>query len=346
MSTNFSSLPVVDVSALGASGASTQDTTELSQKLYDVFATTGFAYLVNAPLSFNHDEVFDLTREFFALPQDRKMKLAKKSFRPGHYNTYRGYFPTQPHLTPDNLKEGFEIGNPTADHGTRIPASTQKINISEPNVWPDRQIFSKQERLEEMYNELQSLASKLLSLLAVPLGKETDFFDSWLDDSLSTLRLLHYPPVTQTALPGPDEAARLSCSPHTDSGILTLLHQDTTGGLEVLNAAGEWIAAPYIPGSIVVNIGDLMARVSGSRFKATMHRVRAPPPKPDAANDRFGRFSIPFFFEPGEACSVPVEGDEGPVVYGEYVRTKMATFVEFQEDSGYDTAIRRIYEPY
>lgn len=190
-----------------------------------------------------------------------------------------------------------------------------------------------------MYNELQSLAANLLSVLAIPLGKDTDFFSSWLDDSLSTLRLLHYPPVSQIAKPEGEQAehaVRLSCAPHTDSGILTLLHQDATGGLEVLNPAGEWIPAPYIPGSIVVNIGDLMARTSGSRFKATMHRVRAPPANADAADARFGRFSIPFFFEPGEACSVPVN-EGGSVVYGDYVRKKMATFVEFQEDSGYDT---------
>lgn len=231
---------------------------------------------------------------------------------------------------------GFEIGNPAADHEKGTRASKQKIDISEPNVWPDAELFTRRERLEQMYHELQDLASKLLSLLAAPLGKDPDFFSSWLDKSLSTLRLLHYPPVTQSADQASD-MVRLSCSPHTDSGILTLLHQDATGGLEVLNGAGEWIPAPYIPGSIVVNIGDLMARVSGSRFKATMHRVRAPPPNPGALEDPFGRFSIPFFFEPGEDCSLPVEGDEGSVVYGDYVRKKMATFVEFQEDSGYDT---------
>lgn len=191
-----------------------------------------------------------------------------------------------------------------------------------------------------MYSELQSLASKLLSLLATSLGKDADFVSSWLHDSLSTLRLLHYPPVAQAPshqVAQENPAVRLSCTPHTDSGILTLLHQDATGGLEVLNAADEWISAPYLPGSIVVNIGDLMARMSGSRFKATMHRVRAPPPKPDAGDPALGRFSVPFFFEPGEACVIPVEGGEGKVVYGEYVRKKMRAFVEFQEDSGYET---------
>jgi isopenicillin N synthase-like dioxygenase len=202
-----------------------------------------------------------------------------------------------------------------------------------------------------MHHELQTLAAKLLSLLAISLGKPADAFSSWLVDSLSTLRLLHYPaiPRDQGQTQG-DESVKLSCTPHTDSGILTLLHQDSTGGLEVLNASGEWVSAPYVPGTIVVNIGDLMAKVSGGRFTATMHRVRAPAPKSQlpsqsqsqsqsqSPNDAFGRFSIPFFFEPGEDCViVPARGDDEAVVYGEHVKRKMSAWVEFQEDSGYDT---------
>lgn len=210
------------------------------------------------------------------------------------------------------------------------------MELSEPNVWPDAELFPERMRLEQMYEELQSLSVKILGLLAVSLGKPSEFFSSWLEDSLSTLRLLHYPVVAQAAIQGPGQEG-ISCSPHTDSGILTLLHQDATGGLEVLNAAGDWIPAPYIPGSIVVNIGDLMAQVSGSRFMATMHRVRAPAPKPSTEGSQLGRFSVPFFFEPGEECVLPFDGNKGSIRYGEYVRKKMNTFVEFQEDSGYDT---------
>lgn len=127
MSTYSSSLPVVDVRLLGTLEPGTLHTAnykELSQRLYDAFSSTGFAYLANAPLSFSQDDLFNLSREFFALPLEQKMKLAKKSFRPGHTNTYRGYgtlniddhvtyvtryFPTQPHLSPDNLKEGKSL---------------------------------------------------------------------------------------------------------------------------------------------------------------------------------------------------------------------------------------------
>ena len=98
------------------------------------------------------------------------------------------------------------------------------------------------------------------------------------------------------------------------------------------NAAGAWVAAPYIPGSIVVNIGDLMAEVSGGRFVATMHRVRAPQVR--GAGDGFGRFSVPFFFEPGERYVVRSIDDENGhgILYGDHVRSKMKTWVEFKDD--------------
>ena len=136
--------------------------------------------------------------------------------------------------------------------------------------------------------------------------------------SVSTLRLLHYPPPPQESAEAMKQ--ELSCTPHTDSGLLTLLHQDATGGLEVLNASGEWIPAPYVPGSLVVNVGDLMAQMSGGKFVATQHRVRSSGTE---------RFSMPFFCEPGVNAMVGEKGKE--VRYEEFVLDKMGTWVEFQD---------------
>lgn len=91
MTTNFSSLPIVDISALRDADITTKESAQLGDKLYEVFATTGFAYLVNLPLSFDHDEVFSIARQFFTLPAEQKMQLSRKSFRSDHVNTYRGY---------------------------------------------------------------------------------------------------------------------------------------------------------------------------------------------------------------------------------------------------------------
>jgi isopenicillin N synthase-like dioxygenase len=228
------------------------------------------------------------------------------------------YFP--PQTGSDNLKEGFELGTPSSKPSS-LPTPAPKFNLTEANVFP-RFHPSFRTRCETLHTELQSLSSKLLSLLAVALGKPSSFFDHYLTDSLSTLRLLHYPPVPAA------RQQELICTPHTDSGILTLLHQDNTGGLEVRNSEGEWIPTPYVPGSMVVNIGDLMAKVSGGRWVATFHRVRSA--KREGEDQVKGRYSVPFFFEPGLNCVVrSVEGDE--VIYGEHVLEKMKGWVEFQD---------------
>lgn len=329
MTTAFSKLPIIDLSALSSPDPSQEDLRKLSKEVYNVFATVGFAYVINAPLTFSHEDVFALARDFFSLDDEVKMELAKQTFVPTNRNTYRGYFPQQPGRN-DNLKEGFEIGSRSTSSKSTRRGPQETFDLAEPNVWPEESSLpTGRARMEQLRDELQGLSSVLLSLLAVSLGKSPDHFSPWLVDSLSTLRMLHYPPQ-QTRQGDLSDEAQLCCTPHTDSGILTLLHQDPTGGLEVLNASGEWIAAPYIPGSIVVNIGDLFESVSGGRFVATKHRVRSSPGKGNSL-DGLGRLSVPFFFEPGEECVVRgVDGGEG-VVYGEHVRGKMSTWVEYQD---------------
>ncbi|KAK5114403.1 hypothetical protein LTR85_010225 [Meristemomyces frigidus] len=301
MAPSFSSLPIVDVSMLSQTIPSPVSLAVLSQQLYDAFSATGFAYLINAPLRFGHEEVFGLASDFFSIEHAEKMKLAKKTFANRNGNTYRGYFPQQAGQQ-DNLKEGFEIGPPEPPQQT-ADSRHLRVDLGEANVWPeDARFAGRRKQFEKLHQELQALSATLLSLLAVALKKPADYFES--------------------------DEVKLCCMPHTDSGILTLLHQDETGGLEVLNADGKWIAAPYVPGSIVVNIGDLLAEVSDGQFVATMHRVRT---NTGERTNGAGRLSIPFFFEPGEKCVVRSMDGERAVVYGEHIRRKMATWVEYED---------------
>ncbi|KAG9236166.1 putative iron/ascorbate oxidoreductase [Amylocarpus encephaloides] len=322
MSTSFSSLPIISLSALLTPGKQ-EDLLELSSRLDEVLSTTGFAYLTDLPLTYTHEDVFEICEDFFGengIPDEEKMKLAKRTFVKDNENTYRGYFPAQP--GSDNLKEGFELGTPTPSIASITPPQRDaKFNLTEVNVFP-KSDSSFRTRCETLHNELQGLSAQLLSLLAISLGKSSSFFDHYLVNSLSTLRLLHYPPIPESS------RQDLICTPHTDSGIITLLHQDKTGGLEVLNSVGEWIPAPYVPGSMVVNIGDLLAKVSGGRWVATYHRVRSAEREPDKPPR--GRYSVPFFFEPGFDCVVKsMQGDE--VVYGKHVLEKMKGWIEFQD---------------
>ena len=226
------------------------------------------------------------------------------------------YFPAQ--NGSDNLKEGFEIGPP--DLAPQPLNSLANISLTEANVWPEKPWINIRPSVETLHRELQTLSVRVLSLLAVFLNRPPDYFASFSKESVSTLRFLHYPAIIP---PSPQQ--ELCCTPHTDSGILTLLHQDSTGGLEVLTAGGAWIDTPYVPGSIVINAGDLMAKVSGGKFKATCHRVRSIPGK--------DRYSVPFFFEPGVDClltSIDSEEEED-ISYGQHVLEKMEGWIEFRD---------------
>lgn len=90
MTTSFTSLPIVDLAPLTSDNPSEDELRALSERLHDVFSTVGFAYLINAPLSFSHEEVFSMARDFFDLPEKVKMGVAKKTFRRTNKNTYRG----------------------------------------------------------------------------------------------------------------------------------------------------------------------------------------------------------------------------------------------------------------
>ncbi|ORY56953.1 uncharacterized protein BCR38DRAFT_504690 [Pseudomassariella vexata] len=288
MATKFVSVPIVDLAPLSTVELSEEALIAVAKELHEVFATTGFAYLINSPLSFSNEEILGLAREFFSIDEEKKMAL----------------FPCSAQC--DNFKEGFEMGCCTPNRSSST-SSDSPFTLTEPNVFPPLYTFPSRHRLEILYTELLSLSRTLLALLALSLEKPSEAFTELLTHSVSTLCLLHYPAVLPSA-----PSQELSCSEHTDSGLLTLLVQDATGGLEGRNAAGDWIPAPYVPGSLVVNIGDLMAMLSGGKFVATSHRVQSV---------KTERFSVPFFCEPGADEWVGEKGKK--VRYEDWVLGKM-----------------------
>jgi isopenicillin N synthase-like dioxygenase len=127
---------------------------------------------------------------------------------------------------------------------------------------------------------------RLLALIALSLELPEDWFCAYYDLPVTTLRLLKYPPQPASAA-----ANQLGAGAHTDWGGITLLAQDSSGGLEVRNAAGDWIEATPIPGTLVINLGDLMSRWTNGLYNSNMHRVK---------NNKSGadRYSIPYFYGP------------------------------------------------
>lgn len=243
----------------------------------------GFFYITNHGVpSSVIEEVYAQARAFFNLPLAEKEKYAIE-----HSTCHRGWFRLgSENLDPINqiqtgdMKEGFKIGRDLPLDHARVKAG---LPLHGPDIWPD--LPGWQKIMQDYYDRMVALGTVLLRAFAVALDLPAGFFDSWLEVPMTTLGPLHYPPQT-----GAITQARLGAGAHTDYGCLTLLHQDSTGGLQVQMPDGNWIEAPPIAETFVVNIGDMMERWSNGIFRSTPHRVIN-----ISGRDRY---ALPFFFDP------------------------------------------------
>lgn len=297
-------LPLIDVSALcGDEPVARQAEAALLRAACE---QRGFLYIhrhgIDPALI---ERVFALTEAFFDLPLDAKLAL-DKSLSPCN----RGYEPLRAQTleagAPPDLKESFYIGAEVAADDPRVLAG--RFNTG-PNQWPEG-LPGFRETMDDYFAAAHALGTRLVHGLGRSLGLPEGFFDAYLDDAAATLRLLHYPP--QPADPAPGEKG---CGEHTDFGGITLLLQDATGGLQVRDAAaGGWIDAPPVPGSFVVNLGDMFERWTNGRYRSTLHRVINVSGRE--------RHSVPFFFTgnpshvvaclPG--CTAPGEAPRHPPI--------------------------------
>jgi isopenicillin N synthase-like dioxygenase len=271
------SLPIVDISGLRSDEP--EDWARIASQLRAACLDKGFFYCVGHGVATGLSEaLFEQSRAFFDLPLIEKLKL-DRTLSPAN----RGYEPLRGQVlepgAPPDLKEGYYIG---AEVSAEDPRAKAFFNFG-PNVWPQGSPHFR-EAMETYYRAMLGVVHDLLAGLALSLDLPKDHFAAFSDSPAATLRLLHYPP--QPASPEPGEKG---CGAHTDFGAITLLLQDDTGGLQVWDHESDgWIEAPPVPGSYVVNLGDLIARWTNGRYRSTLHRVI----------NRSGRerYSAPFFF--------------------------------------------------
>lgn len=275
--TTLDTIPVIDIAPLRAGDMS--PAAAIGRACREV----GFFYIRNhgVPPSLI-DEVYVQAKRFFDLPVDEKEKYAIENSA-----CHRGWFRLGgENLDPANqtetgdLKEGFKIGRDLPLDHERVKAG---LPLHGPDVWPA--LPGWQAVMQDYYDRMVDLGTLLLRAFAVALALPPDYFDAWLEVPMTTLGPLHYPPQT-----GRVTLSRLGAGAHTDYGCLTLLHQDSAGGLQVQASDGRWLAAPPMPGSFVVNIGDMMERWSNGVFRSTPHRVINV-----SGRDRY---ALPFFFDP------------------------------------------------
>lgn len=264
----------------------------------------GFFYLTNHGVpDALVARTFAEAKRFFNLPTEKKLQIDIER-SPCH----RGYFKVGgENLDPakqaaGDLKEGVKIGR---DLGSDHPLVKAGTPLHGPNLWPD-DLPGWQAAMQSHFDALVGLGKQIMHAFALSLGLDECFFDRYLTDPMATLGPLHYPPQR-----GSITEKQLGAGAHTDFGCLTILAQDTNGGLQVKNAAGRWIDATPIPGTFVINIGDMMARWTNNYFASTQHRV--------INTSGVERYSLPFFFDPNfhaPVAALPTcTGPDNPPVF-------------------------------
>jgi isopenicillin N synthase-like dioxygenase len=217
------------------------------------------------------------SKEFFALPED-----VKRSYHIAGGGGARGYTPFGTEKAKDaeviDLKEFWHVGR-------SLPEGHPLAQYMAPNIWPS-EIEGFKETFDELYSAFETAGARVLEAIALHLGLDRGYFAPTVKDGNSVMRLLHYPPLGEGA---PDGAIRAAA--HGDINTITLLLGAEEGGLELLTKQGEWKAVDVPEGALVINVGDMLDRLTNSKLRSTTHRVVNP--QGEAA--KRSRFSMPFF---------------------------------------------------
>jgi len=273
-------IPIIDIS--DSFSTTLEKRRAVAWEIHRAARDTGFFYIKNHGMSAKDlNGILDLARQFFALPMAEKMAL-----NIANSQNMRGYEPMALQAldtgSPPDLKESFMSAR---ELGPEHPFVRDKIPYEGANQWPTSLPQFRQGVLR--YNErISDLGRHLCRSIALSLDLPEDYFSEGVAEPSCTVRLLHYPPHPTNA-----EANQLGAGAHTDWGLITLLLQDDVGGLEVRNAAGKWLRATPIEGTFVVNLADLVPRITNGLYHSTMHRV---------LNNLSGRdrYSVATFFNP------------------------------------------------
>ncbi|KAI1374480.1 Clavaminate synthase-like protein [Hypoxylon crocopeplum] len=274
-------IPTVDISPYLADPTS-PGAARVVEDVRRACVTSGFFQIVNHGLPKKlQDAVFKAAETLFALPLEEKKKLRAPVLKNRGYELI-GSQVLQEGSLPD-LKEGFYIGQhiPSDD-----PRSQEHPYLIGPNIFPPG---LSEEALknptETYYDAVLALSCKVMEILARGLPYGDDVFVPFIsNDPVCAVRLLHYPPQDSK------DERQLGAGAHTDFGAITLLLQDSSGGLEVFNhSTNTWVPVSPNPDAYVVNIGDMLSMWTKNVYKSTLHRVI----------NRSGvhRYSVPFFFD-------------------------------------------------
>ena len=289
-------IPLIDIAAYraGAPGAREQ----VAHQLRDVTENVGFFYLAGHGIPDRLiADVFEQSLRFHAQPQEVKSRI--------------------PYVSNDTFLSGYQpAGTPRAKKASVNIVADVKPNLlskfsvnREPggppvNIWP-KSLPGFREIVSEYYARVEALGRELLPAWAVSLDLAPEWFDRFFATPHVTLSMLHYPPQAEVG------NRQYGIAPHTDNSFMTLLAQSNVGGLAVRMPSGHWRMVDKVPGTFLVNTGNLMVRWTNGRYLSTKHRVI------NTAN--VDRYSLPVFFGPSPdaviECVPTCCGPDNPAKY-------------------------------
>ncbi|PVI01596.1 Clavaminate synthase-like protein [Periconia macrospinosa] len=245
----------------------------VSKEIYDAFSTVGWVYIKDHGIPQTRvDSVFELAKIFFDLPLEKKYSWRLKDAK---------------------VNQGYTGDGDEANGGVDHKECYEHRRYNNDLCPSAEELPGFRDTLDEFYGQCLTLGLNVLKCLAMALELGDNFFDNITKTADPQLRLVHYPSIERKIL---EQEGHARIIPHTDFGLCTLLFQDQTGGLEVDPFhTGEFKQALPIPGTVLINIADLMQRLTNGRCRSTIHRVVSPKTPGDILP---ARYSIPFFIHP------------------------------------------------
>ncbi|EPQ54797.1 Clavaminate synthase-like protein [Gloeophyllum trabeum ATCC 11539] len=280
MATNFTSVPILDYSQVSSPESRSAFVKELRYALINV----GFLYLSNPPVAGEDIQaLIDYVPRLFALPQEEKDKI-----RMANSQHFLGYSALGRELTKGKTDQREQFDFATEHENRWKPGDPEYLKLWGPSQWPDETLLPGFKATMLRYlNQVEQLSYDFITLLSEAFGLSSDALDVFFDKSPGAMqhrgKVVKYPALDSVN-------SNQGVGPHYDAGFLTFLLQVSPHpGLQVQNLSGEWIDAPPIPGTFVVNIGKALETVTQGLARATSHRVLSPP------RGSTPRYSIPFF---------------------------------------------------
>jgi len=305
-------IPLVDLSKFteGTPAQRTEFVAELGKAFHEI----GFVGVVNHGISKQLiDDFYRSSRAFFALPEEvkRQYEIPGLAGQRG-YTSFGKEHAKQ--STVADLKEFFQIGQEAGDEPVPSDHYPPNVEVAEQ---PDFLHLGK-----ELYRNFEKSGGQLLRAIAIHLGIGEEYFEKHIHLGNSILRAIFYPPITQ------EPASAIRAEQHEDINLITLLVGASAGGLQVLTKDNEWLEVVPEQDEIVINVGDMLQRLTNNYLKSTTHRV-VNPPREEWHNPRL---SIPFFLHPRSdmdlSCLPSTVTAENPLAYepitaGEYLNERL-----------------------